>query len=343
MTLVAVLCASSYLISGPLFGLSSRVAASSAAALYVSDTDTRELNAQSVPLLQAAVNVDPNPAKGDGDIMIVDGMAMVAETGVGGTIVEAEHKAKAGAISLYEVREGDSLSQIADMFGVSVNTIKWANDLTGPIQAGDRLVILPISGLRYAVKKGDTLATIAKDHDADAREIAQFNGLEEGAKLASGSTIIIPNAEAGVSSSETKKPSKKATTKVATKAATGSKAVSSSGSFSNPVPGAILTQGVHGYNGVDLGAPAGTPIYASAGGTVIIAKASGWNGGYGNYVIVSHEGGVQTLYAHMTAVSVGVGEAVGQGDLLGTVGSTGKSTGNHLHFEVRGASNPMAK
>jgi murein DD-endopeptidase MepM/ murein hydrolase activator NlpD len=103
----------------------------------------------------------------------------------------------------------------------------------------------------------------------------------------------------------------------------------------------VRTQGIHGYNGVDLGAPAGTAVRAAAAGQVIISKASGWNGGYGQYIVVKHANGTQTLYAHLSANSVAAGATVAQGQLIGAVGNTGKSTGNHVHFEVRGAKNPF--
>ena len=87
--------------------------------------------------------------------------------------------------------------------------------------------------------------------------------------------------------------------------------------------------------------PLGSAVVAAAAGDVIVAKGSGWNGGYGKYVVVKHANGTQTLYAHLNSVSVGVGQRVGAGQTLGGVGSTGRSTGVHLHFEVRGASNPF--
>ena len=87
----------------------------------------------------------------------------------------------------------------------------------------------------------------------------------------------------------------------------------------------------------------GTPIYAAANGTVIVAKDNGaWNGGYGNYVVISHPNGTETLYAHMSKVLTCAGASVCQGDTIGLVGMTGEATGNHLHFEVRGAANPFA-
>ena len=102
------------------------------------------------------------------------------------------------------------------------------------------------------------------------------------------------------------------------------------------------SQGIHGYNGVDIAAPAGTPIVASASGDVIIARSAGWNGGYGNYIVIKHDNGTQTLYAHMSSLAVS-GGTVEKGELIGYVGISGRATGYHLHFEVRGAKNPLAR
>jgi murein DD-endopeptidase MepM/ murein hydrolase activator NlpD len=101
------------------------------------------------------------------------------------------------------------------------------------------------------------------------------------------------------------------------------------------------SQGIHGSNAIDIAAPEGTPIYASASGQILIVKGSGWNGGYGSYVVIEHSNGVQTLYAHNSKNVVGVGQWVEQGELIAYSGNTGRSTGPHLHFEVRGAKNPF--
>ncbi|MEY4440544.1 MAG: hypothetical protein RLY49_170 [Candidatus Parcubacteria bacterium] len=221
------------------------------------------------------------------------------------------------------------------MFEVSVNTIKWANGLDRPIAPGDQLIILPISGIKHTVKSGGTIADIAKKYNADAKEIALFNGLSVDSTLTQGQVIIVPNVDLQV---EEKKPSKS----IAKTPSKSSGASSGSSWLAKPVRAGYKSQGIHGHNGIDFAAPAGTPIYASAGGTVIISKADdGWNGGYGNYVVIKHANGVQTLYAHMTDVLISAGESVSQGTQIGTVGNTGKSTGNHLHFEVRGAKNPF--
>lgn len=291
-------------------------------------------NIQNVPLLKAALHSDPNPSKGGGDI-IVEAGALVPENGPVGIAGEVVSKSS-GEISVYVVREGDSLSQIAEMYDVSANTILWANDIKSAdlIQPGDDLVILPITGVRHVVKSGDTLASIAKKYDGDVEDIMAYNGLTKEA-LSVGDTVVIPDGAMAA-------PAAPASRSYAAASGRGSGS-SGEGSlgFSHPVPGSIKTQGIHGYNGVDFGAPAGTSIRAAAGGEVIIARASGWNGGYGKYIVIKHPNGTQTLYAHNSANYVVAGQSVAQGEVIGAVGSTGRSTGNHLHFEVRGARNPF--
>lgn len=312
----------------------------------------------SLGLLEAATNPDPNPAKGLGGILTTEGSALIAYAGPDGTIADIDRTLGSGRISTYTVREGDSLSEIADMFNVSMNTILWANSLSSKsdVHPGMSLIILPVSGIRHTVASGDTLASLAKKYDSDAAEIASYNGLSSVDDLVRGATVIIPGGEiAQVSAKDTK--AKPVTTKKAAAPSkiktggsmgsvkgTGNTSDSSfSSSFANPAPSGHLSQGVHGWNGVDLAAPSGSPVNAAAAGTVIVSRVGGWNGGYGNYVVIDHGNGVQTLYAHMATDSVSVGETVARGQNIGTVGNTGQSTGYHLHFEVRGAKNPFGK
>lgn len=245
-------------------------------------------------------------------------------------------RATSDQISTYVVREGDTLSQIADMFSVSVNTIRWANDMIGKstIRPGQTLIILPVTGIRHTVTKGDTVASIAKKYKGDANEILAYNGLEHGASLTVGSEVIIPDGEI------TAPAVSKSTASSAGSASRSYSGPSYAGYYMRPVSG-VRTQGIHGHNGVDIGAPVGTPIYASAAGQVIISASGGWNGGYGNYVVVKHANGTQTLYAHNSSNAVSVGQSVTQGQVIGYVGQTGRATGPHIHFEIRGAANPF--
>lgn len=284
--------------------------------------------------LKAALNVDPNPSKGGGDITIVEGSALLPETGPAGSLADIEERPHhGGQISIYVVREGDSLSQIAKMFGVSVNTIVWANDITRSslVREGQTLVILPISGIQHTVKKGDTLKSIAKEYKGDFNEILEFNGLSADSVLAVGDTITIPDGEMSVPASYNGNTSR---------VVAGSGGPTYSGYYIKPV-GGKKSQGLHGYNGIDIAAPIGTPIVAAASGSVIISRDSGWNGGYGAYIVIRHENGTQTLYAHNSQNIVYSGDYVVQGQVIGYVGNTGRSTGPHLHFEVRGAANPF--
>lgn len=298
--------------------------------LFNRSTDTDLASLASNQSLQSVSIVETNGGitgpTGGGSITIEDN-TLVSEPTVYPAGTE-EYKPEAENISVYEVRKGDNLSQIATMFGVSVNTIKWANNLTGPIKEGQILTILPVTGIKYTIKKGDTIASIAKLYKSDAEEITSFNGIT--GPLVAGDTLIIPDAET---------PIIKANASLASVASPGGKSIP--GYFKRPIKGGVRTQGIHGHNGVDLASYSGAPIYAAASGEVIIAKAGGWNGGYGNYVVIKHPNGTQTLYAHLTQVQVSPGMTVEQGDQIGTMGSTGKSTGTHLHFEVRGAANPF--
>ncbi|OGG44074.1 hypothetical protein A2841_02075 [Candidatus Kaiserbacteria bacterium RIFCSPHIGHO2_01_FULL_48_10] len=287
------------------------------------------------PVLQAAVNLDPT-GRGGGDITIVGEVALLPEAGPEGTTADIIQKPTSDQISLYVVRDGDSLSQISKMFGVSVNTIMWGNDIkrATDIHPGDTLLILPVTGVKYTVAKGDTLAKIAKRFKGDAEDISRFNNLSD--PLAVGTELIIPNGEIAaapaVSSGAT------APSRPLPPAGTPQQV----GYYLRPVLTGIHTQGIHGYNGIDIGAAPGTPILASAEGDVIVAKNSGWNGGYANYAVIKHDNGSQTLYAHATKIIVSVGQHVVQGQVIGYVGATGNATGPHLHFEIRnGIRNPF--
>jgi len=251
-----------------------------------------------------------------------------------GSIADIEEVvANSDRISIYVVREGDNLSQIAEMFNVSVNTIIWANDIQRGdlIQTGEVLVILPVTGTSHTVKEGDTLASIAKKYKGDVDEIIAYNDLPEGEELITGSQVIIPDGEVPYAP----KPI------YASSMARGTSGPNYVGYYARPISGGVKSQGLHGYNGVDLATYCGAPILAAATGDVIISRSYGWNGGYGNYIVISHPNGTQTLYAHNVKNIVTRGWHVVKGQVIGYIGTTGKSTGCHVHFEVRGAKNPF--
>lgn len=288
-------------------------------------------------VLQANVGPSATAGVGGGDIAMLNGMALIQESGASGTQADIQ-EGRSTQISLYVVRQGDSLSQIAKMYGVSANTIIWANNIKGPIREGDELVILPINGVSHKVAKGDTVRSIATKYKADMNDIIAYNDLPADGMLSVGSTIIVPDGEAQLAPAPASIPGAAANP---TEALRGAGGPVYKDYYIRPIDGGRKSQGLHGYNGVDLAAPTGTPIHASASGIVIVARSGGYNGGYGSYVVISHPNGTQTLYGHMSRVDVVQGQAVGQGDTIGLLGSTGKSTGPHVHFEIRGATNPF--
>lgn len=297
-------------------------------------------NSQTIPLLEGGASFDATAAKGGGDITIINNNSLLAESGPMGTMADIEDlKANQGQISVYVVRGGDTLSEIAKMFGVSVNTIIWSNDIAkgDSIRVGQTLVILPVTGIKYEVKTGDTIGSIAKKLNGEIEDIIRYNDLDTNEKLIVGQIVIVPNGELPAQQSQLPKssslPSKNPMR--------GGSGPHYAGYYIRPIVGGIKTQGLHGYNGVDLANSCGAPVLAAASGDVIISKSSGWNGGYGNYVVISHPNGTQTLYSHLKKTIVSPGWHVVQGQVIGYEGTTGKSTGCHVHFEIRGAKNPF--
>jgi len=297
--------------------------------LFGSSNDTKSTTVSNVQNMSLLVAV-ASPISSDQNPLTIENDALVSNVDSSGSL--DNQKSSSDQINTYVVREGDTLSQIANMFDVSVNTIKWSNNLTSNnVKPGDTLVILPISGVKYTTTKGDTLASIAKKFNGDIDEIVAYNNLDKSKTLTAGTEIIIPDGEVTVSSSRYSSSS----------SSSGSALKNYSGYYIRPIVGGRRTQGVHGHNAVDIAAPVGTPIYAMADGEVIISKVGGWNGGYGNYVVIKHSNGTQTLYAHTNQNFVSVGQKVKQGDVISEIGLTGKTTGAHLHFEIRGATNPF--
>ncbi len=315
------------LVSSGLIIIPSLISAKSQGELRRSP-ETKEVgNSQTMELLEGYLNSNPTSIGGP-VVAIVDETALSPLGEEGGTFIDLG-KSGTGEISVYVVREGDTLGEIAEMFSVSVNTIRWANDLkSNTVRIGQELVILPISGVRHTVKSGDTLQSIAKKYQADLDDILSYNSIPANAKIIAGDVIIIPDGVLSSSQSS-----------IASQSSNNQSVAS--GYFLRPINGGRKTQGIHGHNGIDLAASIGTPIFASADGKVIISRTGGWNGGYGTYVVISHANGTQTLYAHMGANNVSVGQYVEQGQVIGSIGLTGKTTGPHVHFEVRGARNPF--
>jgi murein DD-endopeptidase MepM/ murein hydrolase activator NlpD len=299
-------------------------------------------NSQNVDLLATeSVNPDIKNSDTQTDPIIEQGGSFIYNDGLSETDVKAlglEKSPISDQIGVYTVKEGDTLSEIADTFGISTNTIRWENNISGQtISIGQKLNILPMTGVKHIVKKGDTVSKIADKYEADPQDILIFNGISKGDALNQGDIVFVPN---GIIKPVITKPSSGAgsvfasnTTKV------------QSGYYIRPVPGPVTSPygSRHGsfHPGVDLGGARGTPIEAAASG-IVIASVNGCvegrrscGGGYGNHVDIAHPNGTMTRYGHMTMAIVSVGQSVTQGEEIGTLGSTGNSTGPHVHFEIR--------
>ncbi len=299
-------------------------------------TNSIHKNSQMGAALEAPLNHDLNQSSDEEIPVEVDGSAVSANLSV--TLATSDDKAKINnsndQISVYVVHEGDTLSQIAKMFDVSPNTILWANDIPrkSSLKVGQKLVILPVSGIQYTVKKGDTINKIAKNFSADAGDIRDFNDIQD-SSLSIGDVIIIPDGMEAPAPTVT--PIKKFFNSIISPEPSG---VDTSGYFIRPAKG-VKTQGLHGHNGVDISGRGGLSVVAAAEGKVLISLSSGYNGGYGSYIVINHPNGTQTLYSHLSANFVSAGDYVSRGQLIGNIGNTGKSTGPHLHFEIHGAKN----
>lgn len=227
----------------------------------------------------------------------------------------------------YEVQSGDTVKSIAEKFGVSVDTIRWKNDLTkDKIKVGQTLKILPVTGIAHTVSKGDTVYSIAKKYDADAQAIVDFpfNTFtnDETFELAIGQTIIVPD---GVMPAAAATPRARQMTPNA-----GS--VTASGIFVWPTQGTITQRFSWYHPGLDIANHSLPLVVAADSGSVSYA---GWDSsGYGNMVLINHGNGYVTRYGHLSQIMVISGQTVGRGQAIGKMGSTGHSTGPHTHFEI---------
>lgn len=232
----------------------------------------------------------------------------------------------------HEVQEGETVSSIAQDYQVNEETILWENGLTAKsaIKPGQKLKILPLPGVSHKVAAGDTIFSVAKRYRANSQAILDFpfNDIGENFELETGDTLIVPDGA----------PPEKAKPAPVQYLASGQKekfdiADLGTSQFGWPASG-LMAQYFSWYHpGLDISNISGGPIRASDSGTVTVA---GWPdaSGYGNRVILDHGNGYTTLYAHMSSIYVSPGQKISKGEVLGMMGSTGRSTGTHLHFEI---------
>lgn len=242
---------------------------------------------------------------------------------------------RGGEVITHVVSEGETFSSIAERYGLQVSTILWENKMTEKtsLKPGMELRILPVDGVRHQVQRGETIYSIAKKYGLEGSQSQvivdyPFNEFlnDETFELATGQYVMVPDgvmpqaaAPAPVRKTVTITPNDPGAT--------------ATGNFVWPAAG-MITQGYRFYHkAFDIANRSAGPIVASDGGVVI---AAGWDSsGYGNRVMIDHGNGYITLYGHLSVLQVNAGQRVNRGDVIGQMGSTGRSTGTHLHFEIR--------
>lgn len=279
------------------------------------------------------LEIAPQPAADDG-LQLASGRSLM-KVPQRETIVPKRPRKE---LLVHTVAPGDNLSTLAQTYDVDVDTLIWANgeleEDPDYLVVGQKLVVPPVSGVLYAFKTGDTLEAIAAKYKGDVRTMREleFNHLSAATSVPlSGTLVMIPGGE---------KEYQPRLVYINGRAVMVN-APRGGGRFVWPAQGFITTFWEPDHRAVDIGGPEGSPVYASDAGVVVSA---GWNGTYGVTVIIDHGNGFQTLYAHLMAYYPGVGQNVRRGQAIGKMGNTGKSTGPHLHFEIRyqgGNVNPM--
>lgn len=260
--------------------------------------------------------------------------------GLSGTDTDSEQRS---GVVTYTVEGGDTVSSIAVSFGLSVRTVLWANGLgeNDFIKPGQTLRIPPVDGVLYTVKGGDTLAGIAGRYKGDQDKILAENDLASADALQIGQEIIIPDGEPPAPPAPPPIQRQNIFERIFVRGNNPPpSAPAGNARFIWPTTGRRINQYFRGrwHTGLDIDGDYSSPIYAGAAGTVVFAGAD--RSGYGLHVVINHGNGLSTLYAHASKIFVGVGDRVRQGQTIAMIGSTGRSTGTHLHYEIRSGGAP---
>jgi len=279
------------------------------------------------PVITRAVGDEESSVEGGrgGNLLGMNGQIMETTTSI-------SVKPRDGVVT-YIVQAGDTVSSIAKKFDVSIDTIRWQNDLKSidAIKPNQTIEIPPVTGIVHKVKRGETIYSIAKKYDVNAQSIVNwpFNTYsnDETFELAVGQILVVPD---GVKPAEQLWDPKRYIAQTTPDAGS----VSATGQFVWPTSGGISQRFVWYHQAIDIANKAAPAVLAADSGRVVVA---GWPDGfgYGNRVMIDHGNGFVTLYAHLSSISVSVGQTVNRGDVIGRMGTTGRSTGIHLHFEVR--------
>ena len=235
------------------------------------------------------------------------------------------------SVITYTVQPNDNIWAIAQGFGLKAETVLWANPKVEArpdlLSVGQVLVIPPMDGIYYTVQAGDTVEKLAKTYQTSVDKIVncEMNGLVEPYMLTAGQQIMLPDGRK-------KPPSFENIYQMTYVGRAPKDAPKGSGRFAWPTQGILTQRFWSGHAGIDIANRTGTPVVAADAGYVVLAGRDTW--GYGKQVLIDHGNGYLTRYAHLNTILVKAGDKVSKNQKIGTMGSTGRSTGPHLHFEI---------
>lgn len=281
---------------------------------------------------------------------LVQGSSFFDKPSIANTVISGLARDK---ITTYTVSEGETYWTIAYKFEIDIDTLLWSNEIKNvdQIEVGKELIILPATGLLHVAEEGDTVAKLASGYKASEEKIIAKNELES-RELIAGQKVFIPDVKRDIPKVAVAAPPPVTATYGTTitpapKYGAGSTtysgpALQGTGAFAWPINSStrFISQyfgwvtKYYKHTGIDMDWRNGLDIIAADRGTVV-AVGYGWGGGYGNHVIIDHGNGYQTLYGHLAAINVAPGQSVNRSQSIGVMGTTGISSGVHLHFEIR--------
>jgi len=317
------------------------VATKTASTAYVTSSERRLLEADSVATISSIYSdaLGQDAIKEAEDLNNKINITSASSEYISSTPIVSmpENANSRSKITTYVVIDGDTLWSIARQFNLTTDTVRYANKLEdeNSVKPGQTLTILPMVGLVHTVAQGDSLEGIAARYKASKELIISQNDLY-GEDITPGMQLLVPDGEIPALPKPVvvPAPAQKKTDSSSQGGGYGSaSAITRSGSFQFPtIVGSMgFYNGYHNW-AIDIPNSLGTPIFAADSGRIVEAQY-GYNGGYGNTILIDHGDGAQTRYAHMSSLAI-IGGYVTKGQVIGYMGSTGSSTGSHLHFEI---------
>ena len=298
--------------------------------ITISDTQQSYLDNLSSVRVQPQASMRTDNAEIDNLASTIQNGASIVKPNIASTKITKRQRTKTVT---YTVQPGDTISTIAAEFDVSVSTILWENNLSvyNIIHPGDKLDILPINGITHKVARGENISSIAKKYKTTENKILSANKLVKEETLRVGQKLLIPEGRKVNYAAYT--PTTYSGLAAIKQIVKPPNAKPTAGNKMHwPTVGHRITQYYSWrHTAIDIANKIGTPIYAADAGVIEVA---GWGTGYGNQIVINHGGGKKTRYAHLSKFYVKKGQKVSKGETIAAMGSTGWSTGPHVHFEV---------